>query len=145
MKLIRICPIRINYMSYTFHVLRYLSNIIQMNHFLGKNGYYHQTKNFGFKYRLLVYLPTFFVKFLVFSGHIGPMILTMAQNIPIVDRFRQQMIYTTNYGFQAIGNHIWLQNIRFCVFYPLFSQSLAFFGRLCRPVRSNHGAKFTFA
>lgn len=51
----------------------------------------------------------------------------------------------TSYELCSLENHIWLQNMRFCFFYPFFTNLWLSFGRHWKPVRSNHGLRYTYA
>ena len=51
----------------------------------------------------------------------------------------------TSYELCSLENHIWLQNMRFCFFYPFFTNLRLSFGRHWKPVRSNHGLRYIYA
>ena len=72
------------------------------------------------------------------------MSLTVPQNIYVNDFFGRKWLILTNYGFQALENHIWLKNIWFYVFDP-FLADLRLSFKLCMQVWSNHGPRYTCA
>ena len=51
----------------------------------------------------------------------------------------------TSYELCSLENHIWLQNMLFCFFYPFLTNFWLSFGRHWKPVRSNHGLRYTYA